>query len=207
MWRSHHPGDAGTRRPPGPGRARGWNSTLLAPPEPETELEPVDAPLADDDALGTGELLRSDAQEIVWRASLRLAHLIGGWFPLHPFVAQDLCRPRGTHPTLRLEVDHAGETLDEKEAVQYVAAELGDDSRRLTGIVWPGDFFPGLMLELRRLRGDTVIRLATTRLKERAQAGDRETGHCYDPRMLTGRTCRAAAATATARSGWVPGNW
>jgi hypothetical protein len=69
--------------------------------------------------------------------------------------------------------------------VQNVAAELGDGSARLTGVVWPGDFFPGLMLELRRLRGDTVIRLATTRLKERVQAGDRETGHCYDLRVLT----------------------
>ncbi|WP_247613982.1 hypothetical protein [Streptomyces tagetis] len=55
----------------------------------------------------------------------------------------------------------------------------------MTGVVWPGDFFPGLMLELRRLRGDTVIRLATTWLKERVQAGDRETGHCYDLRVLT----------------------
>ncbi|MGW1267748.1 hypothetical protein [Streptomyces sp. NPDC002491] len=52
------------------------------------ELEPVDAPLADDDALGTGELLRSDAQEVVWRTPLRLAHLIGGWFPLHPLTVQ-----------------------------------------------------------------------------------------------------------------------
>ncbi|ALO96785.1 hypothetical protein SHL15_5724 [Streptomyces hygroscopicus subsp. limoneus] len=187
VWRSHHPGDAEASGNPLVPAGRGWNSTLPALPEPETEveLEPVDAPLADDDALGVGELLRSDAQEIVWRAPLRLAHLIDGWFPLHPLVAEELCRSHGAHPTLRLELDHAGEKLDEKEAVQDVTAELGDISSRLTGIVWPGDFFPGLMLELRRLRGDTVIRLATTRLKERVQVGDRETGHCYDPRVLT----------------------
>ncbi|WP_459738910.1 hypothetical protein [Streptomyces sp. E-15] len=187
VWRSHHPGDAEA-----PGNllvpaGRGWSSTLPALPEPEAEgeLEPVDVPLADDASLGVGELLRSDAQEIVWRAPLRLAHLIDGWFPLHPFVAEELRHSHGAHPTLSLELDHAGETLDEKEAVQDVAAELEDDSGRLTGIVWPGDFFPGLMLELRRLRGDTVIRLATTRLKEHVQVGDRETGHCYDPRVLT----------------------
>ncbi|MER7718559.1 hypothetical protein ABTX99_16675 [Streptomyces flaveolus] len=187
VWRSHHPGDAEGPGDPLAPAGRGWNSTLPAPPEPETEveLEPVDAALADDDALGAGDLLRSDAQEIVWRVPLRLAHLIDGWFPLHPFVAQDLCRSRGAHPTLRLELDHAGETLDEKEAVQHVTAELGEKSGWLTGIVWPGGFFPGLMLELRRLRGGAVIRLATTRLKERVQAGDRETGHCYDPRVLT----------------------
>lgn len=186
VWRSHHPGDAETPEDPLVPAGRGWNSTLPAAPAPESEveLEPVDAPLVDE-ALGSGELLRSDAQEIVWRAPLRLAHLIGGWFPLHPFVAQDLCRPSGTHPTLRLELDHAGVTLGEEEAVQYVAAEVGDGSERLTGIVWPCDFFPGLMLELRRLRDDMVMRLSTMRLKGRVQVGDRETEHYYDPRVLT----------------------
>ncbi|MET8614424.1 hypothetical protein [Streptomyces misionensis] len=187
VWRSHHPGDAEAPGIPLVPAGRGWASTLPTPPEPETEeeLEPVDLPLADDDLLGTGELLRSDAQEIVLRAPLRLAHLIDGWFPLHPFVAEELCESHGAHPTLRLELDHAGEALDEKEAVQDVTVELGEDSGRLTGIVWPGDFFPGLILELRRRRGDTVIRLATTRLKECVQVGDRGAGHCYDPRVLT----------------------
>lgn len=187
VWRSHHPGDAEVPRNPLVPAGCGWASTLPAPPEsePEAELEPVDLPLADDDLLGPGDLLRSDAQEIVWRAPLRLAHLIDGWFPLHPFDAEELCESHGAHPTLRLELEHAGETLDEKEAVQDVTVELGDDSNRLTGIVWPGDFFPGLMLELRRRRGDTVIRLTTTRLKECVQVGDRGAGHCHDPRVLT----------------------
>jgi hypothetical protein len=187
VWRSHHPGDAEVPGNPLVPAGRGWASTLPAPPGPEAEqeLEPVDLPLADDDLLGTGELLRSDAREIVWRAPLRLAHLRDGWFPLHPIVAEELRHAHGAHHTLRLELDHAGETLDEKEAVQDVTAELGGVSGRLTGIVWPSDFFPGLALELRRLRGDTVIRLATTRLKERIRAGDRETGHGYDPRVLT----------------------
>lgn len=187
VWRSHHPGDGEALGDPLAPSGHGWTSTLPVSSEPEleTELDPVDLPLADDAALGTGELLRSDAQEIVWRASLRLAQLIDGWFPLHPYVVQELRRSHGACPTVRLELDHAGEALDEKEAVQDVTAELGDDSGRLTGIVWPRDFFPGLMLELRRLRGGSVIRLDTTRLKERVQVGDRETGHCYDPQVLT----------------------
>ncbi|MEV5170247.1 hypothetical protein AB0L10_03940 [Streptomyces flaveolus] len=186
-WRSRHPGDAEAPGNPLVPAGRGWASTLPAPPEPEAEgeLEPVDLPLADDDLLGTGELLRSDVREIVWRAPLRLAHLIDGWFPLHPFVAEELRQSHGAHPAPRLELDHAGETLDEKEAVQDATAELVDGSGRLTGIVWPCAFFPGLTLELRRLRGDTVIRPATTRLTERFRVGDRETGHCYDPRVLT----------------------
>ncbi|MFE7277263.1 hypothetical protein [Streptomyces sp. NPDC057623] len=187
VWRSHHPGDVDTPGDPLAPAGRGWTATLPAPsePEPETELDPVDLPLADDTSFGTGELLRSDAQEIVWRAPLRLAQLIDGWFPLHPYVVEELRRSHGVRSTVRLELDHAGEVLDETEAVQDVTAELGDDSGRLIGIAWPRDFFPGLMLELRRLRGGSVIRLVTTQLKERVQVGDRETGHCYDPRVLT----------------------
>ena len=187
VWPSHHPGDAEAPGDPLTPAGRGWTSTLPAPSEqePEVELDPVDLPLADDASLGTGELLRNDAQETVWRAPLRLAHLVGGWLPLHPYVVEDLCRSHGARRTVRLELDHAGEALDEKGAVQDVTAEIGDDSGRLTRIAWPRDFFPGLMLELRRSHGGTVIRLATTRLKEHVQVGDRETGHCYDPRVLT----------------------
>lgn len=185
VWRSHHPGAAETPGDPLVPAGRGWTSTLPAPSEPEEELDPVDLPLADDASLGTGELLRNDAKETVWRAPLRLAHLIDGWFPLPRHVGEELRQSYGARPTVRLELDHAGKVLDEMEAVQDVTAELGDVSHRLTGITWPRDFFPGLMLELRRPRGGAVIHLSTTRLKEPVQAGDRETGHCYDPRVLT----------------------
>ncbi len=82
VWRSHHPGDAEAPGDPLAPAGRGWTSTLPAPSEPESaaELPPVDLPLADDASLGVGDLLRSDAREIVWRGSLRLAHLIDGWF-------------------------------------------------------------------------------------------------------------------------------
>ncbi|MBN0042934.1 hypothetical protein JS756_02135 [Streptomyces actuosus] len=185
VWRSRHPGDA---EPPGDPlipAGLGWVSTLPASSEPEAELDPVDLPLTDDASLDTGELLRDDVMEIVWRTPLRLAHLRDGWFPLHPLVVEDLRPSHRAHPTVRLDIDHAGEVLDEKEATQDVTAELGDEAGRLVGITWPRDFFPGLLLELRQLRGDTVIRLVTTLLTERVQVGDRETGHRYDPRVLT----------------------
>ncbi|MGW0869265.1 hypothetical protein ACWD3Z_02115 [Streptomyces sp. NPDC002740] len=187
VWRSHHPGDAEPSGDPLTPAGRGWASTLAAPPEPEpeAELDPVDLPLADDASLGSGELLQSDANDVVWRSPLRLAHLIDGWFPLHPDAVRDLRRFQGRCPTLRLELNHAGEVLDEKEALQDVTVKLGDDSGRLTGILWPGDFFPGLVLEVRRRLGGTVICMATTGLQERVRVGDRETGHCYDPRVLT----------------------
>ncbi|MFF9400170.1 MULTISPECIES: hypothetical protein [unclassified Streptomyces] len=185
VWRSHYPGSAEAPGDPLAPAGCGWNSTLPAPPEPEAETDPVDLPLADDASLGPSELLRNDANEIVWRSPLRLAHLIDGWFPLHPYVARELRRSHNPFPTPRLEIDHVGEALQGNEAVQKVTAELGDDSGRLTGVTWPRAFLPGLMLELRWPRGGTVVRLATTQLKEPVQVGDRVITHCHDPRVLT----------------------
>ncbi|MFD5749553.1 hypothetical protein [Streptomyces sp. NPDC127033] len=187
VWRSHHPGDAEEPGDPLTPAGRGWTSTLPAPsePEPEAGLDPVDLPLADCASLGTGDLLRNDEREIIWRAPLRLAHLIDGWFPLHPYAVEDLRQSHGAYSTVRLEIEHDGEASDETEATQVVIAEIGDIPGRLTGIIWHRDFFPGLLLELRRRRGGAAIRMATTRLEEGVRIGDRETGHRYDPRVLT----------------------
>ena len=151
----------------------------------EADVDPVDLPLADDAFLGPDELLRNDAKEIAWRSPLRLAHLVDGWFPLHPHVARELRWSHGPRLTSHLELGHADRILVEREAAQDVIAELGVEPGRLTGIHWPRDFFPGLMLELRWLRGETVIRVATTPLLEPLHVSDRVIGHCYDPRVLT----------------------
>ncbi|WP_309144161.1 hypothetical protein [Streptomyces sp. BR123] len=199
VWRSHHPGDAESPGDPLAAAGRGWTSTMTAPPQPEPEpepepepdpepevvVDPVDVPLADDAVLGPGELLRSDEDGIVWRSPLRLAHLIDGRLPLHPYVARELRSSHGRCPVIRLELDHRGGAMHADEAVQDVGAELADESGRLTGVCWPRDFFPGLMLELRWFRGGTVIRVATARLPEPVQVGGRVVGHCFDPRVLT----------------------
>ncbi|WP_371640967.1 hypothetical protein [Streptomyces virginiae] len=192
VWRSHHPG--GTEPPGDPltPSGRGWASTVPAPPdqgaergtESEADVDPVDQPLTDGD-LGVCELLRNDAEGVVWRSPLRLAHLVDGWFPLHPHVQRELHRSHGPRVKARLELDHVGRTTNAHEVGQDVTAELGDASSRLVGIAWPRDFFPGLFLELCWPRGGTVIRGATMRLKETLEVDDRVIGHCYDPRVLT----------------------
>ncbi|MGW4889519.1 hypothetical protein [Streptomyces murinus] len=185
VWRSHHPGDAEAPGDPLIPAGRGWAATMRGEPEPEAELAPVDLPLADDAVIGPVELLRADGEESVWRLPLRLAHLIGGLLPLHPAVSCELRLSHGRRTTLRLQLHHKKAELTQCETVQNVTAELDDDSGRLTGVVWPGDFFPGLMLELRWSRGDTAIQMATTRLEQPHLVGDRVIEHCFDPCVLT----------------------
>ncbi|MEU5015171.1 hypothetical protein AB0G35_33840 [Streptomyces sp. NPDC021749] len=189
IWRSHHPGDAEVSGHPLTPAGRGWASTTATPPwqeqEQEQEQEPVDSPLADDADLGPSELLRSSEKEIVWRLPLRLAHLIDGFLPLRSPVVEELRATFGRQATMRLELTNPGGALDEGEAAQTTIAELGDSDGRLTGVVWPLDFFPGLVLQLHWDRGGRVIRVATTRLDQPVQVGGRVIGHCYDPCVLT----------------------
>ncbi|MGY3205327.1 hypothetical protein ACVW19_005842 [Streptomyces sp. TE5632] len=187
VWRSRHPGDAEDLGDPLVPAGRGWTSTTTqaSAPEPERTAEPVDSLLADDAALGPEALLRSDEEEIVWQLPLRLAHLTHGCLPLRPYVAAELRRTCGPHPAIRFELDHVGGTLEAAETVQDTVAELAGDAGRLTGVRWPLDFFPGLVLRLHWSRGGRVIRLTTTRLEQPVQAGDRVIEHCYDPCVLT----------------------
>ncbi|WP_330173198.1 hypothetical protein OG875_06030 [Streptomyces sp. NBC_01498] len=173
VWRSHHPGDAETPGDPLSPAGHGWLSTVAVAEEPDAE--PVDMAPADDPSLGAGRLLRSDADEIVWRAPLRLAHLVGGWFPLPPEVAPEL-------PALRLclVLDHDGERTTHEGV-----AELGRESGRLAPVAWPSDFFPGLITECRWRRGGALIHVATVPLDEPVRVDERVIGHCYDPQVLT----------------------
>ncbi|MGI5144312.1 hypothetical protein [Streptomyces sp. CA-106110] len=193
VWRSHYPGDVDEPGYPLMPAGRGWASTTAPASSPEPEpaaeseqhYEPVDLPLPDDATLGPSELLRIGGDEVVWRLPLRLAHLIDGCLPLHPLVVEELRQTCGRRPALRLELVHSGGTLSDDEALQNVAAELGDGVGRLTGIAWPLDFFPGLQLRLRWCRGGRVIWISTTPLGHLVRVGDRTTGHCYDPLVLT----------------------
>ncbi|WP_437046325.1 hypothetical protein [Streptomyces sp. enrichment culture] len=193
IWRSHHPGAAEPASDPLVPAGRGWTSSLAPAqsqgpeeePEPEEGVEPTDQPLADGPDLGRGELLRDDAHVVVWRAPLRLAHLRSGWFPLHPEAVRELRRSLGVVAGIRLELDHPGGEVAADSAVQEVTAVPEGDGVRLAGITWPQDFYPGLMLDLRLPRGGAVIWLATTELDEPLRFGDRVTGHCFDPRVVT----------------------
>lgn len=185
IWRSHYPGAAEAADDPLKPAGLGWASTLQEPPDAHADAQPLDLPLTDDASLGPGELLRHDAEEIVWRQPLRLRHLIGNWLPVHAHVTSELRRVHGPRLVLRLELDHVGGALDAHEGKQDVTAELDLGEGRLTGIVWPGDFLPGLMLELRWAREAKTLHMATIRLSDPVEVGGRVLGHCHDLQVLT----------------------
>lgn len=170
VWRCHHPGETETPGDPFAPAGRGWTSTLPAQSEPEAEVDPADSSLADGASLGVGELLRNDGKETVWRAPLRLAHLIEGWFPLHPYVVEELGRSRGACPRLCLELDHVGEASGTKEVTQDVTAELGDESGRLTGIAWPHNL--GVGEGRGRVTGTRALRFVRRRTGRNARLSD-----------------------------------
>ncbi|MDX3384466.1 hypothetical protein PV682_23810 [Streptomyces niveiscabiei] len=175
--RLHHPGSTAPLGDPLSPAGQGWASTLPPVPVPVPVPAPLDRPLPDDGTLGAPETLRSDAVEIRWRVPLRLAHLRGGCLPLHPLVAEELCSAFGPRAVVGLGLEGGAE--------QRLLAELGDGSARLTGVDWPAEFFPGLLLHVRWPRGTRRLGLVTTGLGHRVRVGDRVVGHCYDPRVLT----------------------
>ncbi|WTS77421.1 hypothetical protein OG250_35935 [Streptomyces sp. NBC_00487] len=210
VWRSHHPGEAEGPSDPLTPTGRGWASTTAAAepvnPEPvqETERAPVDVSLADDSALGVSKLLRTGDGEIVWRQPLRLAHLIDGRLPLDPLVAEELRAADGRQPTLRLEFEHPGGVLSGGETVQNAVAELGDGTGCLTGVVWPADFFPGLVLRFHWPRGRRMLRVVTSPLDQPVQIDDRVIGHCYEPRVLTREDAPGSSRSGDTAAGLSP---
>ncbi|MFJ9443780.1 hypothetical protein ACIRRH_18175 [Kitasatospora sp. NPDC101235] len=124
--------------------------------------------------------------EVVWRFPLRLAHIMDGYVPLRPRIADELrAALQGTAATVRFELAHPGEELDESEAVQDTVSDLSDEQGRLTGIKWPLSFFPGLELLVQWPRHGRVVR-ATTALMETPVTVDGLTiGHGYSKDVFT----------------------
>ncbi|WP_225844917.1 hypothetical protein [Streptomyces sp. HPF1205] len=215
VWRSHHPGDADTDRDPLTPARLGWLATAqsLMPDEaasagsgPGIELiaEPVDTPLEDDEALGPSQDLRISDSEVAWRLPLRLAHLVEGYLPLRPVVADELRYLGCDNSTVRLELAHPGYELEEYEAVQDLTVLLNDGVSRLSDVEWPLDFFPGLELHLQWPRGGRVIRATTTPLDTPVTVDDRIIEHRYDDAVLLREDAPGSDRTRDSAAGLAP---
>ncbi|MFF0298658.1 hypothetical protein ACFYSX_34440 [Kitasatospora sp. NPDC004622] len=204
IWRSHRPGEDGSAVDPLSPTGLGWRAASEPPttrpvaqpaadPDPlptgsavdEPDPIPVDAPLGDT-GLGQPELLRVTDSEVVWKLPLRLAHIMDGYLPLRPLVADELRAViRERTAVVRLELSHPGGELDESEMVQDTVPDLGGEQGRLSEIEWPLDFFPGIALLLQWPRGGQVIRATTVPLETPVTVDGLTIGHHYSKEVLT----------------------
>ncbi|MET7913201.1 hypothetical protein ABZU45_33705 [Streptomyces avermitilis] len=221
VWRSHHPGTYEEDSDPLAAAGLGWRATTepplscaspsgpssdpgtesVAEPVVEPPTEPVDMPLDDATALGAGQLLRIGDSEVAWRMPLRLAHLMDGYLPLRPIIADELRSLSRGQTTVRLELTHPGGDLEKSEEVQDTRPDLGDGGGRLLDIEWPLDFFPGLELHLQWPRGGRVIRATTALLETPVTVGERAIEHRYDAAVLTREDAPGSTRTRDSATG------
>ncbi|WP_326807182.1 hypothetical protein OHB04_08330 [Streptomyces sp. NBC_01775] len=176
-----------------------WRSTYLGPRKAESSTPsadhedladrpepsaPLEAPLDDDHRLGVPYDLRAIDSEVAWQAPLRLKHLIEGTLPLDPLVLEGLPRTGPGAHTVRLELHHPGGDAEPSEEVQETSVAPTGDSGLLSGIAWPIDFFPGLVLHVQWPRGGGVVRVSTIELETPVEIDGTLVAYRYDPRVL-----------------------
>jgi hypothetical protein len=190
IWRAEAPGSAHALLDPTVPRGFGWAETLAPPvppaaaepptpePEPESEPEPEDG-YADD------ELDVSDSQ-ISWTVALRAAHIDAGLLTLPQPAAHALISDRRDGTRMRLLLNHDGYQLDVTDATQMATADLNVSPAVLTGVSWPMDYFPGILLTVTWPRNTATLRITSTLLDMPVTVDDElDIEHCYDPRIVT----------------------
>jgi hypothetical protein len=187
VWRAEHPGSTYAHVNVTEPLGLGWLATLpaetdnhVAKVEPAPELEALQ-PEPDDG--GLDELTISDSQ-VSWSQALRLRHLIEERLPLPDIIGAQMRDAGLAGIRLRLMIIHDGYDLDPTEATQAVDADLFGRPQ-LTGVVWPLEFFPGIVLTCTWGRGAGLIRVTTILLDTPVTVDGLEIEHRYDPRILT----------------------
>jgi hypothetical protein len=187
IWRAEHPGSSYARVDPTQPLGLGWQSSLpdQAPPpglslspEPETEF-------AESDLMDGGVVALSVADsQVSWSQALRLSHQVDGRLPLPEQVVAQI-RMSGGIARLRLWLAHDGYQLDRGQAQQDARTELHGARPQLSGIDWPLEFFPGILLTFTWPRGGSVVRATSTLLETPVTVDGIEIEHRYEASILT----------------------
>lgn len=162
IWRAEQPRTASADRAPDEPLRLGWQDSLPHPvpqpaPEPESvSPEPAAGPAEehergerpdwapDDEDLGLGSVPALTDSQLDWIQTLRLWHTLQDVLPLPTLVADGLRDAGWEGRILRLELDHAGESLAPGDQAFGVTLERDDDGVRLAGVGWPLEFSPAL---------------------------------------------------------------
>ncbi|WP_431913419.1 hypothetical protein [Nonomuraea jabiensis] len=169
IWRSSFPAGPHAQADPLVPLGLGWLESLPSTPEEHPDPEPVN-----DD-----RLTATDSQ-VNWTCPLRLWHVQQGVIPLPEKLAGEL-----THASIRLRLTHDGLVLDPQEADQQVAAQAVDGGLRLTGISWPLEYFPGILLDFWWPRDAPTLYASSTLLDVPELVNGERLEHRYDPGIIT----------------------
>jgi hypothetical protein len=152
------------------------------PTEPETSngTEPHDEPCD-----SAANLLSVTDSHISWTVPLRLAHILIGVAVLPKRAVEEFEEACLVESGIRLLITHDGYGLSQEEADQAIVVTHADGRTRLTGIEWPLEFFPGIVLTFSWQRGSAVLRAHSTLLEAPVTIDGIEYEHRYSPGILT----------------------
>jgi hypothetical protein len=168
IWRCSFPAGPYAQTDPLIPLGLGWLETL--PPIPDDSL--ITEPAIDE------QLTVTDSQ-VSWTMPLRLWHIRKGLAPLSERLTDQLAR------SLRLRLTHDGYDLDPDEADQKVTVERTGRGLWLSGIAWPLEFFPGILLHFWWPRGAPTLNAASTLLEVPERVDGELLEHRYDPSIIT----------------------
>ncbi len=204
VWRASDPPGAYARMEPLVPLGLGWiesQQPLVAEPTSQLSAEPAlpsvnDVEPPDDLDRGT-DLLSVTDSHLSWTVTLRLAHTLTGVAALPDRVIEEFETAGLADAKLRLRLSHDGYELDPRDADQAVTVTRLGLRACLTGIEWPLEFFPGIVLTFTWQRGAIVLRARSTLLEAPVTIDGTEYEHRYDPAVLT----RDTAPGCVRRSG------
>ncbi len=180
VWRASDPPGPYARIDPLVPLGLGWIDTQQPPTtEPVDEVEPLD------DLDSGADLLSVTDSHLSWTVTLRLTHSLTGVAALPNRVVEEFETAGFVSAQLRLRLTHDGYELDPEDADQAVTITRIGPRVRLTGIEWPLEFFPGIMLTFTWQRGAVVLRAHSTLLEAPVTIDGTEYDHRYDPAVLT----------------------
>ena len=199
VWRASDPPGPYARIDPLIALGLGWIEsqqplTAEPPPQPaEPELTPVNDVEVPDNLDSGADLLSVTDSHLSWTVTLRLAHTLTGVAALPDRVAEELETAGLVGAKLRLQLTHDGYDLDPHDANQAVTVTRVGSRARLTGVEWPLEFFPGIVLTFTWQRGAVVLRARSTLLEAPVTIDSTEYEHRYDPAVLTRDTAPGCA--------------
>jgi hypothetical protein len=209
VWRAERPGSPWVNVDVTQPLGLGWLSTvpgaLEPPPSPAPDAPPdgpePDEPVEHDESeAGDATLLTVTNSQTSWSQPLRLRHQLQARLPLPELVANQI-RTTGGPPRLRLMLNHDGYDLDIVQAQQETVTELYGPTPDLSGIDWPLEFFPGIILTCTWPRGGSVVRATSTLLDAPVTVDGFEIEHRYDASILTRDTAPGAPQRTEASAG------